>query len=339
MGVVAKDSPQYDHRFLGNPDGGKTTVSIDIIARYTTGRDWPDGTKNENIPGEVLMLVAEDDLARTVKPRLMAAGADLTKVHYLKTVELRKGATRDDRQLALDTDIALVRATLQEYPGIKLIVADPITGYLGNANMNKEQSMRAVLEPIKQLCEDTQTTFIAIGHFNKRSDVASIHRVGGAVALTGVPRAVWAFGRDPDVEGEFLMTLIKCNLAKDKSGMRFHIIEKLLDKIGGQPIIDWLGKSIKTTDDLVDRKDSTDRKQDKAVAFLLEFLKDGPKLSDDIFAKGLEISISKRTLFRAKDEVGAKAKPMGGKWYWSLTPRAPEPEQPNQGEIPYQPRF
>jgi AAA domain-containing protein/TOTE conflict system primase-like protein len=312
--------------FSGNPDCGKTTVAIHIVACLTTGRAWPDGAINENEPSEVLMMIAEDDLSRTIKPRLMAAGANISKVHYLKLVETRKGATRVERRLALDTDIALLRETLKQYPNIKLIVADPITGYLGNANMNKEQAIRAVLEPIKQLCEEVEVTFLALGHFNKRSDVASIHRISGAVAMTGVPRAVWAFGPDPDVKGEYLMTMVKGNLAKDKSGMRFRIVEKALDVVGGQPIIEWLGKSLKTTDDLVARKDPAERKLDKAIEFLREFLKDGPQLSNDVFAKGGEIGIGERTLWTAKETLGVKAKKEKGQWYWQQAPSASEPK-------------
>jgi len=37
-------------------------------------------------PGEVLFLTAEDDPADTLRPRLEAAGADLSKVHIVDAV-------------------------------------------------------------------------------------------------------------------------------------------------------------------------------------------------------------------------------------------------------------
>lgn len=323
--------------FSGLPDCGKTTVAIDIIARYSTARDWPDGAKNPNPAGEALMLIAEDDLSRTVKPRLLAAGADVTKVHYLKMVELRKGATKIERSLALDQDLAKLRETLEKRPEIKLIVADPITGYLGRANMNKEQELRAVLEPLRKLCEELQVTFIALGHFNKRTDVVALQRISGAAALTGVPRAVWAFGVDPAVKGEYLMLLAKGNFAKDRSGMRFAIVEKQVDAIGGHPVIEWKGKSEKTTEDLVERKDPELRKKDKAVVFLQKALKGGPRLADELIAEASDEGIGEKTLWKAKKIAGVRSKRERGKWYWHLEPRASETRlpEPQSEELPF----
>jgi len=71
--------------FCGNPDNGKSLVSIDVVARVTTGSDWYD-CKNTMDPVEVLIVAAEDGLEDTIGPRLAAAGADLSKVHYLKSV-------------------------------------------------------------------------------------------------------------------------------------------------------------------------------------------------------------------------------------------------------------
>ena len=57
-----------------------------------------------------------------------------------------------------------------------------------------------MLEPIKELAEKTGVAFIGLGHFNKRNDVTALHKVGGAVALTGVARAVWLFMKNPSAK-------------------------------------------------------------------------------------------------------------------------------------------
>jgi putative DNA primase/helicase len=66
--------------FSGNPDVGKTTIALDLVARYTTGREWPDGTPNTNPPGYVLLMIAEDGAEDVIKPRLVAAGADCSLI-------------------------------------------------------------------------------------------------------------------------------------------------------------------------------------------------------------------------------------------------------------------
>ncbi len=68
----------------GDPGVGKSTLALDIAARLSTGRGWPDGGTCP--PGGVLILSAEDGLADTIRPRLDAAGGDPTRVHALTEV-------------------------------------------------------------------------------------------------------------------------------------------------------------------------------------------------------------------------------------------------------------
>lgn len=63
----------------GDPGLGKSTLALKIAATVTTGGEWPDGERCEH-PGDVLLLSAEDGLADTVRPRLDASGADVTRV-------------------------------------------------------------------------------------------------------------------------------------------------------------------------------------------------------------------------------------------------------------------
>ena len=55
----------------GDPGVGKSTVSLDIAARTSTGSPMPDGSAG--VKGTVLVLSAEDGLADTIRPRLDAA--------------------------------------------------------------------------------------------------------------------------------------------------------------------------------------------------------------------------------------------------------------------------
>src|SRR3954453_5064000 len=47
--------------FTGKPDCCKSMVLLDLIARATAGRDFPDDSKNENPPCKVLIAASEDD--------------------------------------------------------------------------------------------------------------------------------------------------------------------------------------------------------------------------------------------------------------------------------------
>src|SRR5258708_15039857 len=67
----------------GDPDQGKSLLTIDWAARLTTGRPWPDGTPI-NRPEPVVLLGGEDNVLDTVSHRLRAAGADLSRGHVLR---------------------------------------------------------------------------------------------------------------------------------------------------------------------------------------------------------------------------------------------------------------
>ena len=74
--------------FGGQPGCGKTIVLLDIVATVTTGRDWPDGAKNTSGPKDVILLASEDGEADTIKPRLIAAGADMKRIIVIRRVLL-----------------------------------------------------------------------------------------------------------------------------------------------------------------------------------------------------------------------------------------------------------
>src|SRR5207237_4933693 len=63
----------------GDPGLGKSTLAAELAARLSRG----DG---QQPPASVLILSAEDDPARVIRPRLEAAGADLQRILLLESV-------------------------------------------------------------------------------------------------------------------------------------------------------------------------------------------------------------------------------------------------------------
>jgi hypothetical protein len=62
----------------GNPGLGKSQITASIAAIVTNGSHWPvDRAPSE--AGDVVFLSAEDDPADTLRPRLEAAGANLSR--------------------------------------------------------------------------------------------------------------------------------------------------------------------------------------------------------------------------------------------------------------------
>ena len=130
----------------GNPGLGKSqTAGADMAARVSTGGGWPDGGRCER--GNVVILSAEDDAEDTIRPRLEAAGADLSRVFILDAVVdgYRADGSEAHRAFNLKGDLFRLGRMLEEIDGAALIVIDPITAYLGETDSHKNAEIRARL--------------------------------------------------------------------------------------------------------------------------------------------------------------------------------------------------
>src|SRR5207237_7428168 len=63
----------------GDPDLGKSLITLDLCARLSTGRPFPDGRPGPG-PANALVLSAEDSATDTIVPRLLRLGADTARV-------------------------------------------------------------------------------------------------------------------------------------------------------------------------------------------------------------------------------------------------------------------
>lgn len=109
----------------GDPGEGKTTMVLQIIAKLTRGEailptvSLTDDKENAEVPVNVIYQTAEDGLGDTIKPRLLAAGADCSKVLVIDDT---------DQPLTM-ADIRLEEAIIQTKA--RMVVLDPIQGFLG----------------------------------------------------------------------------------------------------------------------------------------------------------------------------------------------------------------
>jgi hypothetical protein len=116
----------------------------------TCGTTFPDGATCE--PGSVVFLSAEDDPADTIRPRLDAAGADVSRVHVLEAVRvLLSDGSPTDKLFNLETDCAHLEAELHERPDVQLIVIDPLSAYLGGTDSHSNAEIRGLLSPLESM--------------------------------------------------------------------------------------------------------------------------------------------------------------------------------------------
>jgi putative DNA primase/helicase len=325
--------------YAGNPDNGKSLAAIDLAAHVTTGMNFPD-CQNSLPPSEVLMLLGEDDEDDTAVPRLMAAGANLKKIHFPEGVS--RPNVSEGSEVRLDIDLPALESVLDKHPAIRLLVIDPISSYLGDVNMIAEQSVRSVLTPLRLMAMRHNVAVLFVMHLNKKSELDAISRVGGAMAFIGVARSAWLFIRDESTEdGEqkdsFTMCRMKSNLTASKGGGIAYSVKQKPIALPDEPESVWVphvvwGEKInKSADDSLGRtaskREGSGRPPDvehgleAATHWLSTFLTGGPRWSKDVFERAREEkAITRATLLRAQIALGVEPHKQGKKWMWALTP-------------------
>jgi hypothetical protein len=312
----------------GNSGQGKSPVTVDWIARITTGADWPDGTPNTLGPRSVLLMNIEDSLQDTILPRLDLAKGDSSRLFYVRATRVA-GKDKDsssETSVALDRDILLLSEQARKTEDLALIVIDPITNYLGRLSMNKEEEIRAVLSPLAALADELKVTIITVGHFNRRErGTDPLHRMMGAAAFSGVARVVYAVGPDPDSENEHAHVMTQVRGATGVTqGLKYHteMVEVPWEgKTSGVIRVGWDGTTTANADDAVDSMSRQEKSQlMQAAAVLRDFLASGkrPAAECQSFLKENGFDPEKLNAFKIRRRANAGSQQSDRKHWWYL---------------------
>jgi putative DNA primase/helicase len=302
----------------GQPGLGKSQISINLAAGVTTGKGLP-GTGGFSNLGSVIILANEDDAARTIRPRLDAAGADTSKVHIVEGVA-REGADIDMFQL--DQDIAELRERALQLGDVRLIIIDPPSAYLGTkVDSYKDSDVRRVLMPLGNLAQETGAMILLIVHLNKRTDGGAQQRFSGSTAWTAAPRVGYMVLEDP-VNNQRFMLPVKNNIGDDRLGYQYHIAEKLIH-FGGQTFkssyIVWDQTTKRSVSELISPpKSSKSSVVDDAKSFLEEELANKSLPVEQIKASAKAAGISWPSVNRAKKAMAISSSKVGDGWVWTL---------------------
>jgi len=311
----------------GLPDYGKGQIAAFISAAVTAALELPcyEGVAAQ---GSVVWLNAEDDTRDTVKPRLMAAGADLKRVHFLNGVRV----DGEDKIFNLATDLRCLRKVIERIGNVVLVIIDPISSYLGVGKVDGRSAtdVRGILTPLKELAEELHIAVIAIAHFNKKDDVKSaLLRVSDSIAYVAAARHVYAVLDDPEDKNSKLFVKAKNNLARDTKALRYGMGVKTVGhdaRLGvdiDAPFIVWHPQHVEITANEAMAAAGGQTAKQEAREFLLDRLEAGPRKAEDLLDEAKQEGIVEKTLRRAKKELGVKSrKTSSGEWLWELPPRA-----------------
>ncbi|HET6575805.1 MAG TPA: AAA family ATPase, partial [Fimbriiglobus sp.] len=274
----------------GDPEMGKSLVTLDLIARLSRGGPLPDGT---HLPGPCtsVLLSAEDDAADTIRPRAEAAGADLSRL-VLPNFGGRVPRFPDDLP-------ALEELVVERAAG--LVVIDPLMAFLPpRVAANNDQCVRLALTPLAGLAARTGCAVKFVRHLAKAGRDRAVYRGQGSMGIMAAVRtALFAAPHPADPDGRVL-AVAKSNMGRRPPALGYRVVGSAT----GQPVVEWTGPVELTADGLCRRQPATGVKaRDRATDWLRRELSGGPRPAADLYAAAAAAGIPERTLERAKKDL------------------------------------
>lgn len=297
----------------GDPNSGKSTLLCDLAARVSAGRSWPDSRDKPNPVGAVLMLTAEDDVSRTLVPRILAAGGDVSRIAVIQGI--RHPEVEGIDLFNLDRDIRHLDQLLTDRPDVRLVTFDPLDCYLGDVDTHRKSDVQRSLSALGALADRHRAAVLGVLHHRKASADKALYKTLGSLGFVSCPRAVWTVSRQRDNTAVRQFAVVKLNLANDPTGLTFTIEDS--DGIG---VVHWSDEPLtKTADELMadDGKRSAPQRDD-AADWLLSTLAPGAMASKKLQELAERAGYSWSTLKRAKAEIGAKSRQRAGGWYTEI---------------------
>jgi len=265
-------------------------------------------------PAGVVLLQAEDSVSNTVKPDLIALGADIDRALVYDPSNFQ------GKPLTLPDDIGLVEDAVAEVHA-KLVVIDPAAAFF-NCNANSDQSVRKALKPLAELAESEGIAVLLVRHPNKAGSKNPLYQASGSIAWIAAARSALRAVDDPNSDEPYrhLLVQVKTNLAAAPS-MAYQTV-----MVDGHIQVEWLGTSNVTIKTLHQGDDGSKLRETMEILFLI--LRKGPDSAKDVRKRAKEEGVAGRTLDRAKAALGVKSErhqfsPYGW-WHWQW--RLPDEE-------------
>lgn len=282
----------------GDPGEGKSTFMLNIAALLTRGSDMPDGYKIEK-PHTVVYQCAEDGMADTIKPRLVAAGADCDKIAYI---------IDDNSELTLDDN--RIEETVRQ-TGARLLILDPLQSFLAqDGDMHSAGRMRTVLGKLATVAAKHNCAVVLIGHMNKAAGGKHLYRSLGSIDIAAIARSVLMIARDETYPELRYMFPVKSSLAPEGGAISFTF-----NKETG---FHFIGPCNYTEPETQQSFSESESKKDTACKLVSQMLLGRDLPSTDIIEELLGRGMSKRTIYTAKKELCITSYKHRDVWYWHL---------------------
>ena len=319
----------------GLPNTGKSTLTCALAAAVTKGKEHPL-FRNFRATGDgyVIFVCREDDIQTTLKDRLYAAGADMSKTRIISDEFGEHGESPFSINSERD-HARLLGFSESINHSIGMIVLDPIYQAV-EGDFNNDYRARAAYERLVKLAKQLGCAVVGICHAVKSPrDKDPLARIAGPQALRLVPRSIillseimaqptknggthvmlHAKNNEGTLDDGYEYCLSPCS--EENNGVRTETVAlNITGEVLGRPqeILEW-----------VDAKPEKNKqtKTDIAVQFLLDTLEDEGRSKSEILELAAAAGIKEGTLILARSRLPIVAKKRKGDgqsvWYLQNT--------------------
>jgi hypothetical protein len=313
----------------GREGTGKSTMFLDRAARLTRG-DLEGAHYGR--PRSVVVAAAEDSWAHTVVPRLLAAGADLTRV---LRVQIRL-ADLGTCELSLPDDVHVLGDVIRDHD-VAMVVLDPLISRLSRRlDTHRDAEVRLGLEPLARVADETGAAVVGLIHVNKTATRDPGTSIMGSRGFVAVARAVMYVAVDTQDPRQRVLSVTKSNVGLDDTAglasLSYSVEGTTVETAEGPATtarVVWTGVAARGVREILAAgQDHGGGGSARATAedWLREVLADRAVQSEEVRAQAQEAGLKWATVRRAQESLGIRPRKAGGRfgevpaWSWGLPP-------------------
>lgn len=313
--------------FAGRGGEGKSSFAFHIATEVSKGT-LPGHLEGK--PRNVLIWSGEDEWSTVVIPRLMAAGADLERIHKLGIESIVDAETLEVSP-NLPDDLSLIGKAISDTDAA-LVVIDPISSTM-KGDLNKEADTRRTLDGLARIAHRTGAVVLAIRHFNKGGGNAS-DKMSGSHAFRDAARSVFLFAHDSETD-QRIISQDKGNYSQHAGGSLAFALEStdVITHDGNTTNVArvvMLGESDVSVSDVINRNPHDEEGEDRnaAQAFILDYLQGQPNreaAAGHVIKAGRAAGFNETELKNARrrsrgPKIRSQKSGFGGGWVWVIEP-------------------
>jgi hypothetical protein len=304
----------------GEAASGKSLLAAKIAAHASSGIGWGDaGETLSSGPlqtGSVLIAHANQHENLVLKRRLLAAGADASRVNVVNrdAFEPQGQASNgeNDKQSSGVRPVYMLEGALMQIRGASLVVIDDLQGWLGHTRL-KPGELAEAFKRLATMAARYRVALVVLWRLEKAGRAAQMRQLD---ALSAAAPVVWLLAADTYSAQTRLAVCAQNRLGAQAENLAFGVEANRL--VWRQAV-----RQVSADDVLAARTaDRPERRQ--AGQWLLELLSHGPITAKQLFGEARACGLAERTVRRAADELDLHPTRDGRRnlWVWGVRAEA-----------------